>query len=271
MFKLLTKPKITETKTKITETIKVHLITFNTQGAPVDEGLNLENESKLFENIYKTRVDFFESFNTEKMIRLYPNFKNYLKVYPNAKGEHTRGCNIGYWAWKPFVIYHYLKNMKKGEILVYHDCNVSRYPEFKVDTENFKTNVLSLFNTPLDVIVPLENPADKTLQCKNYVKRDVFKKLGKENNYYMNFPILHANRIFIRKSKLSESFILNWLALCGTDLILPEINEPIKWHTHDQAILTVLYRKYMELGFFEERGLLYIKQNRFTKNNILIS
>jgi hypothetical protein len=144
-----------------------------------------------------------------------------------------------------------------------------------LDSNNFKENVKSLFqtiNVP-DVIISIEDPwGDKLKHCKNYVKNEVFQKLGKENDYYRNFPLLHANRIFIKKSKLSENFILNWLTLCKTDLILPEINENIEWHTHDQAIVTVLYRKYMELGFFHEKyPKLYLKNGLFTKNNILTS
>jgi hypothetical protein len=160
--------------------------------------------------------------------------------------------------------------MNDGDILVYHDCNIVRYPFFQLDSNHFKDNVKSLFNSSLDVIIPFENPYNHDLRCKNYVKNEIFKKVGKENDYYKNFPLLHANRIFIRKSKLSENFILNWLKLCKTDLILPEINENIKWHTHDQAIVTVLYRKYIEMGFFDENAPnLYIKNDLFTKNNIL--
>jgi hypothetical protein len=252
--------------------IPIHLITFNTQGNPYDNGMNLTDTSNIFESIFKDKVDFFTSFNSEKMINIYPNFKEeFLKVYSEYNyGEHKRGCNMGFWSWKPFVIHNYLKQMNDGDILVYHDCNIVRYPFFQLDSNNFKDNVKSLFNSSLDVIIPFENPYNDDLRCKNYVKNELFKKVGKENDYYKNFPLLHANRIFIRKSKLSENFILNWLKLCKTDLILPEINENIKWHTHDQAIVTVLYRKYIEMGFFDENSPnLYIKNDLFTKNNIL--
>lgn len=253
--------------------MSIHLITFNTQGSPYDDGIDLTNASTLFENEFKDKVDFFTSFNTEKMIKLYPNFKSeFLKVYPEYNyHEHKRGCNMGFWSWKPFVIYNYLKKMKDNDILVYHDCNIIRYPFFKLDVNNFKENVKSLFkHSNADVMVAFENPYSDDLKCKHYVKTEVFQKFGKDNDYYKNFPLLHANRIFIRKSKLSENFVFNWLLLCKTNLILPEINENIKWHTHDQAILTVLYRKYIELGYFDQNSPnLYIKNDLFTKNNIL--
>jgi len=256
--------------------MSIHLITFNTQGEPFDNGLNLSDASHIFESIFKDKVDFFTSFNTEKMTNMFPNFKEeYLKVYPEYNyGEHKRGCNMGFWSWKPFVIYNYLKQMKDGDILVYHDCNIIKYPYFRSDSNNFKKNVKSLFESSDsdDIIIPFENPYDDNLKCKNYVKNQLFEKLGKNNEYYKNFPLLHANRIFIRKSKISENFIFNWWLLCKTELILPEINtnSTIKWHTHDQAIITVLYRKYIELGFFNKKSPnLYIKNDLFTQNNIL--
>ena len=256
--------------------MSVHLITFNTQGEPYDNGMDLTNASNIFTSIFKDKVDFFTSFNSEKMINIYPNFKEeYLKVYSEYNyGHHKRGCNMGFWSWKPFVIYNYLKQMKDGDLLVYHDCNIGKYPIYQLESNDFKENVKLLFQfkNASDVIISIEDPCDEKLKhCKNYVKNEVFQKLGKENDYYKNFPLLHANRIFIRKSKLSENFIFNWLTLCKTDLILPEINENIEWHTHDQAIVTVLYRKYIELGFFHENSPnLYLKNGLFTKNNIFI-
>jgi hypothetical protein len=55
------------------------------------------------------------------------------------------------------------------------------------------------------------------------------------------------------------------------ELLFPETyNEPfLKWHTHDQAIVSVLYRKYIKQGIFPENAPgFYIVNKVFSSENI---
>jgi hypothetical protein len=65
-------------------------------------------------------------------------------------------------------------------------------------------------------------------------------------------------------------FINEWLNFCKTDLILPEkyLEPSLRWNTHDQAILTVLYKKYIDLGIFNKEGF-KLEKFIFSKQNIL--
>lgn len=255
----------------------MHLITFHTQGGDIDNGIDLSETANRFKQLYEPHLDYYEAFNTEKMCNIIPDFKSRYLQSVSASGEHRRGCNIGFWAWKPAVILNYMKGMKDGDILVYHDCNISRYADrYSHDTANFKNNVEYLFAiTGLDLIVPFENPNDNEFICENYVKKDAIQQIGEYTDYYRKFPLLHANRIFIRKNKSTEAFILNWHNLCETDLILPEdypmmYGSKQTWHTHDQAILSILYRKYIDMGYFPENAPnIYFKDSLFSRNNIL--
>jgi hypothetical protein len=179
-----------------------------------------------------------------------------------------RGIKHGYWRWKPYIIAKVLNEMKFGEILIYQDINVERYPYVLIDIKSYHQNVEFLFKKlNNDVLVAIE---DIDLHCEKHVKSEIFEKIGVNDKNYRKFPLLHANRIFIRKSNLSMLFINEWLNFCKTDLILPENSEEpnLKWNTHDQAILTVLYKKYIDLGLFNKDGF-KLKNYIFSKENII--
>jgi hypothetical protein len=233
-------------------------------GEPFDYGKNLTKEGKLFENIYMPYFDTFTLYNTKKCIQIEPNFTNkYLNKH-------------GFWIWKPFIIKYHLEKITDGEILIYQDCNVARYDYYTEYLYEYRNNVNELFDKlNIDVLLPFENPSN--LKSKHHVKKSVFDVIGLNNKYYTEYPLLNANRIFIRKSNLSVKFVDEWFNYCLNEkLLLPENNSnednQLRWHTHDQAILTVLYRKYIEQELFPENapGFL-IKDKIFSNQNIIYS
>lgn len=249
---------------------KMTIIAFHTLGKPYDNGLNLSIEGKIFENFFTPHVDNVCVYDTKKCLNFNNNFVNdYLKTYPDLNhGEHARGCNMSFWKWKPYIILHHLEQMNDNEILVYHDCNITRY-SYYLNTNTFRENIDYIFEkTGIDIIIPIERP---DLLCKHHCKKDVFDAIGNTNDY-KNFPLLNANRILIKKTKLSMEFIHEWLFYCNQDLILPEkIKEPeLRWHTHDQAILTVLYKKYINDGKLPKKApFFYLKDKVLSKNTII--
>jgi hypothetical protein len=261
--------------------VKINFITFNSMGEPFDFGKNLSKEAKFFENIYFPYFDTFTSYDTEKCIEIDANFVDkYMKYHPSYNNlnhlhvEHQRGTKHGFWLWKPFIIKHHLDKLSDGEILIYQDCNITRYPYYSHNVHEYRNNVYDLFDKlNIDVIIPFENP--HYLKSKHHVKKKVFETIGSNNKYYREYPLLNANRIFIRKSDFSVKFINKWLNYCMDEkLLLPEDNileeKDLKWHTHDQAIVTVLYRKYIEDNLLPNNAPgFYIKDRFFTKSNIM--
>lgn len=251
---------------------KMNLIIFYTLGDPYDKGLNLSIEGKIFENIYTPYVDNVCVYNTQKCLELNEKFSSeYLQTYPNLnKCEHSRGCNMGFLKWKPYIIKHQLEQIADNEILIYHDCNITRY-SYYMDSNTFRENIDFIFKkTGLDIIIPIERP---DLLCKHHCKKEVFDTIGINNDDYRNFPLLNANRIFIKKTKLSCDFINDWLYYCNyKDLILPENKEQpdLRWHTHDQAILTVLYKKYINDDKLPKNSPgFYLKDKILSKETII--
>ena len=255
--------------------MKHNLISFFTIGPPFDNAKDFKviaenfrcKFSKYFDKLklYNT-IDFInDTFFIENIINYIPPNLSSSLPYPQ---EHNRGIKHAYWRWKPYIIAKALSEINCGEVLIYQDINVERYPHFLIDIENYKENVDYLFNKlSNDVLVATE---DINLHCEKHVKSEIFEEIGLNNNDYRKFPLLHANRIFIRKSNLSVLFINEWLNYCKTDLILPENSKQpsLKWSTHDQAILTVLYKKYIQLGIFNNKTF-KLKDFIFSKKNII--
>jgi predicted HAD superfamily hydrolase len=264
-------PPIThENKNFIEYKYCVNFIIFNTQGQPYDNGLNIEKQGKMFENLYTPFFDSFTRYTPKKCMEIDPEFiDKIMTVYPQYNyGEHSRGNKHGFWRWKAFIIKHHLGKLTNGEILIYQDSNCIRYPFFLEYLNEYRNNVEEIFeNIDSDIIVPLENPY--TLKCKHHVKKEIFETIGENTDYYREFPLLNANRIFIRKTDLSVKFIDEWFDYCMRDLILPEstLEPELRWSTHDQAILSVLYRKYIKEGLFKNKGV-FIKYRIFSKKNI---
>jgi len=252
---------------------KVHLIGFMTQGPPYDEGEDLTKTSAFVKHAdaYKKGVDTLTVYTTESASRLFPEFKKYVQSYPQYDyGEHIRGCRHGFWKWKPFLILQHLKTIPDGDILVYHDTHTAKYKEYGIDVGNIKENTLRLFIDKTSVIAAIENPANPNLINEHYTKSEVFQQL-RSTDEAIQSPTLRCNRIFIKKDKISVNFIENWLKLCETSLLFPDVHEAPKdvrsWHTHDQSLFNVLYQKYVEMKLFK-KPTLYFKNQIFSKDLI---
>ena len=241
-----------------------HFITFSTLGMPYDKGINLLNESETIEKIIKNldNINYY-NYNSKNIIENYGiEIKNkYISEHYDISYRclhHYRGNKIGFWKWKPFIIFEELKKMKYNDILIYYDCNINKNPNYIDEIKNIKYFTNKILNNQ-DFGFLYEDLNNKNLICENYVKRDIFEKLGCIEKHFKNEPLRRANKLFIRKTKSSENLIYNWLKLTETSLFLPEANEEIMnsahtnelygWSTHDQAVLNILYLFYKENNF----------------------
>jgi len=244
----------------------IFFISFCTQSFPHDQAKNFSNLVNILENIFTPIFKNVIIYTTQKCKNDFT-----LNVYEEYKNipEHSRGCYHSFWRWKPHIIQKQLNLINNGDILIYQDCDIHKYPSLIEYLNYYKKTINYLFeSTKNDILIPSEC---NVILSKHYVKNEIFEKVGKNNDYYRNFPVLSARRIIIKKSEKSIAFINEWLNLCNTDLILPEkYPEPeLKWNTHDQAILTVLYRKYMENGIFTN-NIFMLKNNKFFIKNLKI-
>lgn len=218
---------------------KIHFITFYTNKAPA---LDLSDEEKFLQETISHLFDSYTAFNPDAIDN------KYVKQYPNLNiNEHSRGCYHGFWAWKPHIILKKIQedSISNGDIVVYSDCNITRYKERINDFLMLRDTAKILFNhLNCDFLISKDH---NKLKIKHHVKVETLKKIvGNHWSRILNAPLLHANRVFIRKSKLSIGILKQWENLCLDEkLLLPSLPEkqPLRWHTHDQAIITALSRK----------------------------
>lgn len=201
-----------------------------------------------FRHYFSQCTKTLQMYNQESIQQL-PGFDPiYIQCYPEFNyGEHSRGYSHAFWRWKPFVILNRLLELKDGDLLVYHDNNVFRYPYYIDYCNEFQSCAMEIFGkAATDVIIPIERNG---LRLDRFCKKETFEIIGRYDENYRGFPLLNANRIFLRKSALSIQFVQEWLNFCLDDrCLLPEKSPepPLLWHTHDQAVLCVLYKKYIE-------------------------
>jgi hypothetical protein len=221
------------------ENNKIHFVTFYTNKYPA---LDLSNEEIFLRQLIGKNFDSYTAYNPDLID------KKYTKSYPefNVK-EHSRGCFHGFWAWKPHIILKKVLDVEYGDIIIYSDCNISRYKSRIEDTLKIKETALKLFNhIDCDFLISKDH---NKLKIKHHVKIETLKSIvGSSWHGLLSASLLHANRVFVRKSQLSIDILGRWEELCSNEnLLLPTLPEkfPLRWHTHDQAIITALTRKLM--------------------------
>jgi hypothetical protein len=146
----------------------------------------------------------------------------------------TRGA--GYWLWKPWLILQYVQRARDGDVIMYTDAS---------------TRLIATI-TPLVSLVEEFEIVPFRLQDKHveekYTKRDAYVLLDME-------PIVrsqtHASYILLKKTPRTIAFVSEWLHYASDHRAItdePSVfgNESLVFedHRHDQAIYSLLVRKY---------------------------
>lgn len=234
-------------KIHINKKYDIHIVTFHTNGAPYDDGINLEDENFKFRNYVSEYFESYDVYDTKKCSIIDRKFRDkflYKDILPEGKHIYRQGSKFGYWSWKPFVIYHKLQQLKEGDILLYHDCNISKYPHYKLTDEVYGIleNILETNNNDIIMFAQGTNfRIDKYTkqECLNYFLQDIDTTKFDLGSKMM----LRGNRIILRKNKYTISLMKEWLKLCQTELIRPLRTPSNIEHQHDQSILScMIYR-----------------------------
>ena len=254
----------------------IELIFFYTMGNPYDNAKNFSDKvlkiKKKFEKL-DIKITFYNSFICQNLDNKFN--KEIITTHPEYNyGEHARGCFHGFWRWKPYIINLHLNNIKDNNILVYQDIDIDKYPDMFSDIDNYINNINYLLGKINSDII-LQNLKAIHLKNKIFCKKNIFTELNVDNYFCKEQIHLAANLIIIRKSILSNKFIKEWLDLCKIDrLICPENkNEEIKdfrFNTWDQAILNVLFCKYVENNYFYKPFQISKTHTEFSYKNFLI-
>ena len=155
---------------------------------------------------------------------------HYKKILTESKGA-------GYWLWKPYIIKQKLKEINKGDYLIYMDSGGKFIKDptpllTKIDEKGLLTFHLTWLQS-------------------QFTKANVFEAInGPDDFSYRNYLIVMAGCIMMKKCDFVESFIDKWLHYCSyyeliSDYPSPTPNFPEFIDArHDQSIFSLLVHKY---------------------------
>jgi hypothetical protein len=172
---------------------------------------------------------------------------NYVKEYEKS-GLVTMNkgmSKIGFCAWRPKIMLLELEKMSEGDILLYRDMNIKKYPLLG-NYGNIRNIVLTIFDiVKFDFFVPRESVFYRPLQLKHHVKTNVIRELGDDHPFTYNFPNLFNNFIIVRKSNVSIQLLKEWEDACLKEEWINgeqygELHPSFRWSCSEQSILCVI-------------------------------
>lgn len=149
---------------------------------------------------YKTQ-DVAEFYNSDPVRRLI--------FYPDGKMTPS---GYGFWIFKPYVVNDMLGKINPGDVLVYHDCAMSKYEHY---SKAVKSEYLDLINASLsnsDFYV--QHTGSHTWTNRKFCKRDALIKMDCEHDEFLDSPQLQANFIIMRKTSEIQEAMQEWLDWC---------------------------------------------------------
>lgn len=154
--------------------------------------------------------------------------------------DHPHKRGFGWYAWKPFIIYHALQRLNDGDIVLYTDADCYPISNFSVLFDQCdKDGGIMLFSA---------------ISHRHFIwcKRDCYIVMGQDHPKYYDVQAGVARFMLFQKGKWKATqFLMEWLTYCVNPLATTFdkstlSTEPIgfKEHRTEQAIMTNLAHKY---------------------------
>lgn len=233
---------------------KIYFLTFCTEGPPFDNGLNLSHNSIDLESLLGGYFDgvFIHTPRTLKCILGSEGFCNsHDDQFPMNPGLSSIGCGD----FKSFLIHTTLGIIPEGSLLIYHDCNFSKYPQYwQTDWSKIKQTVNFLLDSnQSDFFFPFEYNEDKIPLISMHGKRfttDFIIGDPQKSEIVSRCREVASSRIFIRNTQRSRSFFKEYLDLCSNKDLLTKFPDPKPYPdlTHlcpEQQVLGCLMYKHI--------------------------
>lgn len=167
------------------------------------------------------------------------------------------GRGGGYWIWKPYIVYHTLKQINDGDYLFYFDTGC-------VLLKNVDVFINIMQRDHQDIMVFEVYGHEE----QAWTKRDIFEYFGNTSEECRKTNQIMGGFLFIKKTELTMSIIKEWLdAACTGTMITDAENETglrnydtFIENRHDQSLLSVLlktkgiepYRDPSQFGLYQK-------------------
>jgi hypothetical protein len=232
----------------------IYFLSFYTEGPEIDGGFNLTEKSL---EIKERLSPYFKDIllYNKRTLKDLPGSEDICNYYEEELEMNLNANHIGYFDFKGFLIKKTLSEIPENSILVYHDGNFEKNPQyFESDWENIHSISNRLLNeNGSDIFVQIERPE---ILVKHHVKSYVIDRFfanQRENDLVRNSPLLNAARIIVRNTDFSRNFINEYLELCKDKTLVAKSPDPnpdpdFKWSCGDQDVLNCLIYKYILEG-----------------------
>jgi hypothetical protein len=221
------------------------LISFYTEGPPVDKGVALTEQKSKFIKRFSPYVD---DVKIKSLTDLKDDewWSKHYKEYTSNDYDTTLCRNegaevIGFYKYKALILYRAMQEEPLGTIIFYHDINMSRTTDMGEDAENIRKNAnYVLDGCGADIWIGYEGDG---IICKYHCKGSAVRALSpKHYEEIFEKRMMIANRIIVRNTpemrKMFEDEILP--AFTHDEYLLPQNDEyshpEQKWLCCDQSI-----------------------------------
>ena len=232
----------------------IYFLSFYTEGPDIDGGFNLTEKS---EEIKERLSPYFNDIfiYNKRTLKNLPESDDICNYHDEVLVMNQNANHIGYFDFKGFLIKNTLSKIPENSILIYHDGNFEKNPQyFESDWENINLVCDRLLNeNGSDIFVQIER---QEILVKQHVKSYVIDRFfpnANENSLVRNSPLLNAARIILRNTDFSRNFIDEYLELCKDKTLVSRLPDPnpdpeFKWSCGDQDVLNCLIYKYIMEG-----------------------
>lgn len=231
----------------------MYFLTFYSEGPEIDGGYDLKEINK---NVISKISPYFKkcfSFN-KRTLKEMSGSENFCNSFKEPLDQNPNAHNFGYFDFKYFLIDSILKQIPENEILLYHDGNFERQPQYwQSDWENVENicNML-LDENKSDFFCAFEGGHETFVKrfVKEYTLDYFFNEDEKQK--IKNCRLINAAKIIIKNNEKGRSFIKEMMNLClNKNLISKSPNEnpdpQFQWSCGDQDVLNCLiYRRILD-------------------------
>lgn len=225
------------------------LVLFYSEGSPNDNAINMIRQKRMMEDKYKNEFDEI-IFYTPKILRDI-GYAKYCDEYSDAGNIYVNKEQrfIGFSKWKPLILKLELEKANKDDIIVYHDIDCIKYPNYLLltDAKNTIKQILNLCN--YDFFFPQE----KGRELKQFCKNTVMEELGTNSEFNKNFHQLCVNFIILTNTSTTLELLDEWLKCCENDRWLNGVSyipekEYFCHHCPEQGILNNIIANWIKEG-----------------------
>jgi hypothetical protein len=234
---------------------KIYFISFCSQGPPYDSGIDLSDNE---DNIRLLLGNFFDGITiyTPTSIKECDGSEGFCEFHDGVfnlnPGLNSNGCGD----FKSFIIDKTLNEIEENDILIYHDCNFHKYPQYwQTDWENINEIIeFLLYENRSDFFMPFEHFGfQKDYLLSQHGKRyttDAIIGNKIESDIVSRCYEIASSRIIVKNTSRSREFFREYKNLCKRKDLLTKYPNPNPYplFTHscpEQHVLNCLVYKYI--------------------------